>query len=157
MKNVFLVFFLIAFGARSGDCQSLRKSPSSLLAGKWSYKSGHYIYFDSSNRKLKQSKVTDLKDLNVEVAGHDVKIIFPGQVYNTPYELSSEKGRRYISMDLGSGLIKYQILSLNNKSLTLKSRHNINFYADGDPNKKVAYSIFIINMVKQQSQRKSGS
>jgi hypothetical protein len=148
MKNIFLVFFIAVFSLQYALGQRFKESTSNILTGSWSYKSGYYSYYNSSKKKLKESKVTDIQDLNVEVTSSDVKIIYPNRIYNTTYQLTVEKGKRYLTLDLGNGPVKYQIL--NNKSVTLQARHNITFYVDGDLNKKAAYTIFTVNMVKNQ-------
>lgn len=148
MKSILWVLCIAVFFLQETFSQSFKKPAPSFLTGSWSYKSGHYIYFDSHNRKLKQSKVTDIHDLKIEVTPSDIKIIYPNQVYNSSYVLSVDKRRQFISFDMGSGLVKYQILYTNSKFLTLRSTHSINFYVDGDPDKKAAYSIFVINFIR---------
>ena len=149
MKNIFIALFIVAFGLPYTFGQPVKKLPASLLTGMWNYKNGYYSYYDDSNKKLKQSRVTNLQNLNIEVTSEtDIKIIYPDRIFYTTYQLSVEQGRHFISLDLGNGLIKYQIVYINRKSVTLKSRHNINFYVDGDINKKAAYTIFTIHMVK---------
>lgn len=149
MKNIFRVIYIAGFCLQSAFCQPFKSEASlAFLQGSWSYKGGQYIYFDSDHNNLKRTKVTDLHDLKIEVTSSDIKIIYPNQVFYSPYTLTVEKGRKFISFDMGSGMVKYQIVYINSKFLTLKCRHKINLFVDGDPNKKAAYSVFIIYLAK---------
>jgi hypothetical protein len=147
MKSIFLVCLFAFISAQHTFSQS-PKRVENLLLGNWSYKSGHYLYFDKSHKKLKQSPVSGIDKLNIQVDSSTVKIIYPNRVYNTRYNVSASNGKQFVTLNLGNGPVRYEISALSANKLTLQSRHNINFYVDGDADKRAAYSVFIINLAK---------
>ena len=137
---------LLAIGQRD------KSSIKDLLLGTWSYKSGKYVYFDSNNNRLKEREMTELKDVDIDVKPESAKIIYPNKkVFTGNYTVNEENGINQVVVDLGEETVEYQISSISNSSLTLKARHEIEFYVDGDQKKKAAYGLVIITLKKKKT------
>lgn len=150
MKKLAVIALLCAFAIPALAIQRSDRSLGKRILGKWSYKSGKYEYYDSGNRKLKESQITAIQSLDIEVASKTAKVIYPDKKeFRSSYSIIQEKGKSYIVVTLPEKTIRYQILEISNNRLTVQARHNVTFYVDGDANKKVAYGLVIINLQRK--------
>lgn len=112
------------------------------ILGNWRFESGKYMYFDQANQKLKESDLTELKEMAVVVEPKFAKIIYPDkEEYTGTYSFFGKKGKQYVTFRLQEKTIQYQITSISHSAITLQARHNIQFFVDGDENKRAAYSV----------------
>lgn len=141
---VSVCFLLLANG------QKFNGSVHKLLLGSWKYKSGKYEYYDTSNKKLKESNITALQSLDIEFGQKTAKVVYPDKKeYRGSYNLSEENGKHFVDVSLAEKVVRYQILSINRKEVTVQARHSVSFYVDGDPEKKVAYGLVIIALARK--------
>lgn len=118
-----------------------------MILGNWRFDSGKYIYFDNANKKLKESRITELEKLSVEVKPQTARIVYPDHAeFEGNYTLSKNNGKNYVNVNFDEKAIQYQITSITKSAITLQARHNIQFFVDGDEKRRASYSLVVIQL-----------
>jgi hypothetical protein len=142
LTTAFLAVLLTLFSAYSQPGNNLHQK----ILGSWRFENGKYMYFDSSHHKLKESDLTELKGMTVVVSPRTARIVYPDkEEYTGNYSLFAQNGKQYVTLRLQDEAISYQITAISNSVITVQARHNIQFFVDGDEEKKASYSVVVMN------------
>lgn len=150
MKKLAALALICISVVQAAAVQRYNGSVEKLLLGKWGYKSGKYEYYDSANKKLKESEITAIQRFDIEVHPKSAKVIYPDKKeFRSAYSVTKENGKPFVVVILPEKVVKYEILSINKDEITVQARHNVTFYVDGDVSKKVAYGLVIIHLERK--------